>query len=246
MNYGNSIGRMRKIIFAVSAIACIIVLLILFSGNNDEKYTHALDGRFSMKVQLPPPKFEGNVSVEKAIKQRRSVRAYLPAALTLHEISQLLWAAQGITNEEKLRAAPSAGALYPIALYVVVEKAESLREGIYRYFPEKHEIVRVKEGKFLQQLADAALGQHYIAECSVALVIAANYDRLRYRYRERSERYAHIEVGHVSQNVYLQAEALGIGTVNIGAFYDNEVAKVVGLELNEHPLCIMPLGKKKK
>lgn len=231
----------RKIllIFVIITVIAIVVFALYAMRTDDQKR------REGMKVQLPHPVYEGKTSVEKAILQRRSIRSYAPQPLSLKEISQILWAAQGITGEGKLRAAPSAGALYPIVVYAVVEKVDSLESGIYRYNPDKHELVKLKKGDFLKQLADAALGQSCIAECAAAIVIVANYERLRFRYRDRSERYAHIEVGHVSQNVYLQAESLGLGTVNIGAFYDNEVARLVGLESNEHPLCIMPLGKKK-
>lgn len=218
---------------------CLAACVIIIARVNN----HAKED--AMKTQLPRPMLDGRMSFEKALSLRRSVRIYAPAPLSLSEISQILWAAQGITGEGKLRAAPSAGALYPIVLYLVVEKVESLSAGIYRYAPEKHELIRLKDGKLLKQLSEAALGQSCVEECPAALIIAANYERLRFRYRERSERYAHIEAGHVAQNVYLQAETLGLATVNIGAFYDSEVSKVAGLDSKETPLCIMPLGKKK-
>lgn len=232
---------LKRILISIGGVCLAACAIIIIAWGNDQNKKVG-----AMKTQLPHPVLEGRISLEKALHLRRSVRTYLPTPLSLTEISQILWAAQGITGEGKLRAAPSAGALYPIVLYLVVEKVESLQPGIYRYSPEKHEITRLKDGKFLKQLADAALGQSCVEECPAALIIVANYEKLRFRYRERSERYAHIEAGHVAQNVYLQAETLGMGTVNIGAFYDTDVATVAGLESNEHPLCIMPLGKKKQ
>ncbi len=232
--------RATRILLLLPGVLCVIGIVLYFAWGHDERTKEDI-----MKTQLPHPVLDGRMSFEKALSLRRSIRAYLPAPLSLAEISQILWAAQGITGEGKLRAAPSAGALYPILIYLVVEKVESLQPGIYRYSPENHEITRLKDGTFLKQLADAALGQSCVETCAAALIIAANYERLRYRYRERSERYAHIEAGHVAQNVYLQAETIGLATVNIGAFYDNEVSKVVGLDSKEIPLCIMPLGKKK-
>ncbi len=225
-------------ILALGFVASAVCVVLFMAFGNDD-----LGKEGAVKTQLPSPTFDGRMSVEKALYLRRSVRAYAPDSLTLGELSQILWAAQGITGEEKFRTAPSAGALYPIALYIAVEKVETLQAGIYRYSPGNHEITKLKDGMFLKQLAEAALGQQCIADCAAALIIAANYERLRFRYRDRSERYAHIEAGHVSQNVYLQAVALRVGTVNIGAFHDKEVAKIIGLDTQEFPLCIMPLGK---
>lgn len=232
--------RKKRIVLAACMLCIAGCISIIVARGNDQRIKEA-----AMKTRLPHPARDGSMSVEKALSLRRSIRAYADTPLSLSELSQILWAAQGISGDGKLRTAPSAGALYPIVLYIAVEKVESLQPGIYRYNPESHEIIRLKNGNYLKQLSEAALGQSCVEKCPAALIIAADYERLRFRYRERSERYAHIEAGHVSQNVYLQAEAMKLGTVNIGAFFDNEVAKVLGMESREHPLCIMPLGKRK-
>ena len=190
---------------------------------------------------LPAPRREGPLSVEGALASRRSVRSYRAESLTLEELAQLLWAAQGITAEWGGRTAPSAGATYPLEVFAVVGRVEGVRPGVYQYRPEGHSLVRRRDGDLRAELARAALGQAWVREAPLVLVIAAQYERTTRRYGDRGIRYVHIEVGHVGQNIYLQAEALGLGTVAVGAFSDEEVKKVLGIE--EEPLMIMPVGR---
>ncbi len=204
-------------------------LLMLFFIGSGEK-----------EIILPAPTLEGNVSVEEAIKRRRSVRSFKKESLTIEQISQLLWSAQGITGTLhgfSFRAAPSAGALYPLEVYTVV------KAGIYHYIPAEHKLVLIKEGDFRRKLANAGLSQSAISTAPLDIVITAVYERTTVKYGERSIRYVHIEVGHVAENILLQATSLGLGSVTIGAFYDEKVKNVLGCSEEEVPLYIIPVGK---
>lgn len=197
-------------------------------------------------IPLPSPREKGVVSVEEAIARRRSRRKYRRDPLTLAELSQLLWAAQGITEPRKgFRSAPSAGATYPLELYVVVKEGgvEGLEAGIYHYDPRAHAIRLVRRGDFTEELYRACVEQEWVLEAPVSIVITAVYERTTRVYGERGVRYVHMEVGHVGENVYLQAEALNLGTVAIGAFYDDWVWEILGRPPNEHPLYVMPVGR---
>ena len=194
-------------------------------------------------IQLPEPRPDSKTSVEAALRRRRSVREFKTDGLTLAEVSQLLWATQGITDPEGKRTAPSAGALYPLEVLLVVGKEGDLPVGLYRYRPEGHELVCVAEGDQRAKLAVAALDQDWLADAPVTIAIAAVYERTARKYRQRAERYVHMEVGHAAQNVHLQAVALDLGTVVVGAFDDADVKRVLTLADNEQPLCLMPVGK---
>jgi SagB-type dehydrogenase family enzyme len=196
-------------------------------------------------IALPEPEKTGIMSVEEAISKRRSIREYSKQPLTLHELSQLLWSAQGVTDRiNKLRAAPSAGATYPIDVYVVVgeDGVVGLRSGVYRYVPSGHEIYLLFEGDVRNELSSASLGQTWIAQAPVDLVITAVYERMTSRYGDRGIRYVHMKAGHVAENIYLEATALNLGTVAVGAFNDEKVQKVLRLPEENEPLYVMPVG----
>jgi len=203
-----------------------------------------------MIVALPKAKTKGVMSLEEAIYVRRSRRSWRKdAKIPLRHVAQILWAAQGITNwEEGFRAAPSAGATYPLEVYVVVRKngVEGLNKGVYHYDPYKHCLVKTLDNDVTYELMEASLGQYWVGTAPINLVIVAEYARTTRFYGDRGYRYVHMEVGHVGQNIYLQAEALGLGTVAIGAFYDNEVRRILGLSRNLAPLYIMPVGYPEK
>ncbi len=197
----------------------------------------------SVKITLPKPRYDSDISVEGAILQRKSIRDYTNEALTLPEIAQLVWVAQGITDPDGKRAAPSAGATYPLEIYAVIGNVEGITSGIYRYKPHQHGLVRVVDGELRKALAKAALDEQFIAQAPVNLVITAIYERTTDRYGERGIRYVHMEAGHVAQNVCLQAVALNLGTVVVGAFYDSQVKEILKLADNEVPLYIIPVGR---
>lgn len=164
--------------------------------------------------------------------------------LTLAEVAQLLWSAQGITDSKRAyRTAPSAGALFPLEVYAVIGNVEGLAEGVYKYKPDEHELVKVGDGDVRDKLAVAALGQACVREGAIAVVFSAVYERTTRKYGDRGVRYVHMEAGHAAQNVCLQAVSLNLGTVVIGAFKDDEVSKILNLPDEEQPLYILPIGK---
>jgi SagB-type dehydrogenase family enzyme len=191
------------------------------------------------EIKLPKPKEKGSISIEETLNKRRSVRDYKTDSLNLEQVSQLLWAASG--RNVYRRTVPSAGATYPLEIYLVVGKVEGLEPGIYQYSSSKHSLKMTKEKDVRNGLSRAALGQEMIVEAPVNIIIAAEYDRTTGHYGQRGSRYVHMEVGHVGQNVSLQAVALSLGTVMIGAFEDREVKEVLGIK--EEPLYIIPVGK---
>ena len=197
-------------------------------------------------IELPLAAMKGNVSVEEAMARRRSIRHYAPKPLTLGSLSQILWAAQGITEKDGgFRTAPSAGALYPLEVYAVVRKdgVEGLAEGVYHYHSEGHLVTLVRNGDVSTDLEAATWGQEMVKEAAATIVITGVLSRTAEKYGKRGTQYMFQESGHVAQNVFLQATALGIGTVVMGAFSEGAVRRVLGAETDERPLYVQPLGK---
>ncbi len=194
-------------------------------------------------ITLPEPAKDSQTSIEEALIQRRSIRDYQDEPLSLAEVSQLLWAAQGITSDWGGRTAPSAGALYPLEVCLVVRKVEDISPGVYRYIPEGHKLERIVEGDISSQLARAAISQNFIKEAPVNLVFSGIYSRTTKKYGQRGIRYVYLEAGHAAQNVYLQVASLGLGAVVVGAFDDEEIKQILNLADDEAPLYIMPIGK---
>ncbi len=194
-------------------------------------------------VKLPEPVFEGAMSVEKALAVRRSVRNYSHRPLTLAELSQLLWAAQGLSSPRGLRTTPSAGALYPLEIYIMVASVNQLASGIYKYDCRKHLLLKTGESDIRAELFDAGLRQGAIKNAPVIMIICAVYERITAKYGERGIRYTYMEAGHAAQNVYLQAESLGLATVAIGAFHDSQVKQIIHMMKTEQPLYLIPIGK---
>lgn len=185
----------------------------------------------------------GGISVEEALSRRRSVRDYSGGALTIEEVTRLLWAAQGVTDPRGFRTAPSAGALYPLELFLFAGEIEGLEAGIYAYAPRQQVLEPVVTGDVRRSLARAALGQEWVAKAAGAIAFFAVYDRTTRKYGERGVRYAHMEAGNAIQNVYLQASALGLGTVVVGAFNDDKMRELLQAPDHFQPLAIMPLGR---
>jgi len=188
-------------------------------------------------IDLPEPTLKGTVALEDTLARRRSVRSFTSEPLTMQEIGQLVWAAQGITLPSSgFRTAPSAGALYPIELYIVTA------DGLYHYVPQRHKLRVLNESDLRGDLARAALGQSSVRNAAADFVVTAVYERTTRKYHDRAKRYVHIEVGHVGQNIHLQAVALGLGSVSIGAFRDDRVKSVLSLPADHEPLYIIPVG----
>ena len=196
------------------------------------------------KIKLPEPKYDSDTSIEQALQTRRSVREYKDEPLTLIEISQLLWAAQGITDSNRgFRTAPSAGALYPMNVYIVINEVDGVANGIYTYKPHLHELVLVRSGNLRNDLTAAALGQSCVRESAAVIVFSAVYERTTRKYGNRGIRYVHMEAGHAAQNIYLQTVSLNLGMVAVGAFRDEEVRKILNMSEKEQPLYILPVGR---
>ncbi len=243
----------------VVLLLAVIVVLLAFSVV--ALVTHILAGKAPAEreatavpskglIVLPMPRIRHDVmSVEEAIAYRRSIREYTNEPVTLEQLSQLLWTAYGITEPHRgFHAAPSAGATYPLEIYVVVGERGVrandgfLEPGSYKYDPHSHTLRLVKRGDLRRELCRAALDQEWVCEAPLSIVICAVYERTTSYYGQRGYRYVYMEVGHVGQNIYLEATALGLGTVAVGAFYDEDVRRIIGAKPNEHPLYIMPVG----
>jgi len=189
------------------------------------------------KISLPPPRKKSDVSLEEALAKRRSVRRFLPRSLTLAEIGQLLWAGQGITDPLKgFRTAPSAGATYPLDLYVVAP------DGLFHYIPDGHLIERRGFDDLRSRLAAAALDQDCVREAAIDIVMTAVFERTSKKYGERARRYVQLEAGHAAQNILLEATALDLGAVGVGAFYDERVKRLLDLPEDHEPLYIIAVG----
>jgi len=243
--------RMKIVIAAVVVIAAALSALLL--------HTHLLQppapaaeqpAQRVAEILLPLPRPKSGVVLEEALLNRRSVREWAPEPLELEDLSLLLWAAQGITEFTGWyrRTAPSAGATYPLEVYVVVGEqgvrngTSYLEAGVYKYNPLRHSLTLVKGGDLRRELWEAALRQDWVRDAPASIVICAVYERTTRRYGERGYRYVHMEAGHAGQNIYLQAAALGLGTVAVGAFDDEAVARIVGAQRGETPLYIFPVG----
>lgn len=232
------------LILATIVSGLVVVFKIRSKKSNLPKTT--INMNQENEILLPEPQRQSKTTIEEAILKRRSSREFKDEPLTLFEISQILWSAQGITAPEwGGRAAPSAGALYPLEIYLVARKAEGLLSGVYHFIPQGHKLRKVSEGDLSLELTTAALGQDPIKAAPVNLVITAIFERTTQKYGERGIHYVYMEAGHAAQNVYLQTQSLNLGTVTIGAFDDEEVKKLLKLSPNEVPLYIMPIGYRK-
>ena len=219
-------------------IALIVITLIGCCGTFDEGIeTQELGGTVvTDRIDLPQPDATGGGSLAEALARRRSVREYQPLPLDMADISQLLWAAQGVTSNTGQRTAPSAGGLYPLELYGITEG------GRYHYDPNGHQLDVLGEDDVRRELSRAALSQEAVEEAAAVFVVAAVYSRTEQKYGERAERYVKLEAGHVAQNLLLQAASLGLGAVPIGAFHDDEVREVLDLPSDHQPLYLIPVG----
>jgi SagB-type dehydrogenase family enzyme len=187
-------------------------------------------------ITLPEPNKSGSMSLQQAIAVRRSRRHFLPKTLALEQIGQLAWAAQGQDKGGRYRTTPSAGATYPLELFVITD------EGMFHYLPDKHALEKLADQDLHAPLASAAWGQEFIQAAPLTLVLAAEFTRTTGRYGKRGIRYLYMEAGHAAQNVHLQAEALGLGSVAVGAFDDAAVSKVLSLPRNLEPLYMVVVG----
>lgn len=231
------------ILLIIFLLAFLSLLYFLLNVNKYQKKEDILEPEQKREILLSSPNLKGLLSLEETLQKRRSVREYKKEPLSLKEVSQILWASQGITEGDH-RTVPSAGALYPIEIYFVVDNVELLQKGLYHYVPKDHKLILISEGDFNEKLSNAALGQKWVKEAAVNLIITAVPERTTQKYGERGVQYVWMEAGHSSQNVYLQAVSLSLGTVTVGGFIEEDVKEVLNLPEDTIPLYIMPIGKK--
>ena len=225
-------------------LATLAILLVTIGGCPQPATTPTPSQEQAEVINLPEPQYDSDVSIEQSLLNRRSIRSYSGQSLTLQELSQLLWAAQGITDPGGFRAAPSAGGLYPLELYLVAGDVTDLTAGVYRYQPDGHQLVKTLDGDKRAELAEAALGQEWVKEGAVSIVFTAVYERTTVKYGDRGVRYVHMEAGHAAQNLCLQATTMELGAVTVGAFHDEQVSQLLNLPTDERPLYVIPIGRK--
>jgi SagB-type dehydrogenase family enzyme len=226
---------MKKRLLVVPTLG--LVILISFLGSDT----------MAAEIALPSPSYKGTGSVEEALKARRTHRSFQSRPLTLKQFSQILWGAYGVTAQKYgsfLKTAPSAGALYPLDIYGVVGEGgvETLAPGIYHFRPENHAVELIKQGDLRAEVARQALQQMWMAKAPLMLVITGEYSRSSIKYGPRGVTYTHIEAGHVGQNIFLQAEAIGLKAGIVGAFNNQQIIRAMGLSTSHDPLLIMPVG----
>jgi SagB-type dehydrogenase family enzyme len=192
--------------------------------------------------RLPAPVAGNDNPLNLILQQRRTHREFAPQPLSLTQAAQLLWAAQGVTSREGYRTAPSAGALYPLELHLVAAQIEGLPAGSYRYDAVRHNLRLEKTGDLRQAIVSAALYQDWMEQAPAIIVVSTVNERTTRKYGSRGVRYVHMEVGHASQNLLLQAVSLGLAAATVGAFDDDRLHQLLGLADEERPLVIHPVG----
>ena len=227
---------MRSVVYAALALTLVASLSLGGCGPRVEQVKEAAASPPPEEMALPKPRLQGDISLEATLAQRRSVRSFTEEELTLEEISQLLWAAQGMTAAWGGRTAPSAGALYPLEVYVATAN------GLYHYVPQGHKVIIESQDDLRPKLWEAGLKQDAIRDAAAVFVITAIHERTAKKYGGRAERYVKLEAGHACQNILLQAVALHLGAAPIGAFYDDQVQAALSLPPDHEPLYLIPVG----
>ena len=225
--------------YAMLLVLMVMVFFLVSFPAGIEKVFAQDKSASAATIKLPAPKYSSDTSVEKALLERRSVRSYKAEPLTIPDIAQILWAAQGITEPKKgMRTAPSARGMYLIEVYLIAGNVTNLPAGMYKYGPQGHELIKIAEGNIKDDLFKAA-GQAQIKSAPVALLIVGKSAEA-----SGNPPWMYLEAGHVSQNVYLQAESLKLGAVTMAGFKTDDVKKALNLPAGEQPIYIMCVGKK--
>ena len=240
----------KKSQYVILTIILLLTLLVVYMVSTTslkpvqrENQSRIVLGTFD----LPPATVTSNMSVDQAIRSRRSVRTYSTTSLTLQDVSQLLWASQGITDTDRnYRTAPSAGHVFPMEMYMVTgnNSVQGLGAGIYHYNPFNHTLEKIAEGDMRYNLSQAAHQQKWVETAPISLIITGNYQKMKEKYPDEriSTRFVDIEAGHIGENIYLEAVAHGMGTVAIGSFYDDQMINLLKLPSTETPIYIYPVG----
>ena len=227
-----------KGVASLGALAFLSYLMPSCSESTDLASTEAMPGAGG---ELPEPRKDSDVSIEETLLKRRSIRSYSRGALTLAEVSQLLWAAQGVTSARGFRTAPSAAATYTLETYLLVGDVDNLTEGVYRYKPAGHSLVKLLDGDYRPRLTRETAGRYFVEGGAIYILFTGVYSRIGAG--DEGVKYVHMEVGHAAQNVYLQAVALGLGTVVNGGIDADGIREILELPVTEEPLYFMPVGR---
>lgn len=185
------------------------------------------------KIVLPDPNEISKTSLDNCLKKRKSIREFSDKPITLKQLSYLLWASTGIQRNEHgfdFRTAPSAGALYPIETYLVINNVKDLSNGVYHYSIKDHTLEELKLGEYGIKTANAALGQDMCAKAAVVFIWTAIFQRSKWKYRQRAYRYIYLDAGHIGENLALASTSLDLGSCQIGALFDEEVNEIVGVD----------------
>ncbi len=196
----------------------------------------------SREIKLPNPKLKSKISLEEAIIRRKSLRAYTKSPLSLKEISQLLFAGQGLLKESR-RTTPSAGAFYPIEIYLSALRITGLFSGLYQYLPNGHKLKKITSANRMAKLAEAAFGQIWVKNASAVIIICGDFKKTTGKYQDKGRDFVTMEAGHAAQNISLQAAALNLGILCVGGFNEEEVKKTLNIEKNKKVFYLMPVGK---
>jgi SagB-type dehydrogenase family enzyme len=244
--------QMKKRLIIIAVICCctagiILATTAILKTTESQQETHKQSESMEQEIMLPQPSHKGEMSVEEALHTRRSIRTFSDKTLTQEQVSQLLWATYGVTmvssSGREYKTAPSAGATYPLEIYLMAGNVDGIAPGLYKYNPGRNTLIQQQSGDLRKKTSDACLGQKMIAEAPVSIVFSAVYERTTARYGKRGEdRYVCMDLGHAAQNTYLQATAMGLGTCAVGAFEDDQLLKVLKLPDNEKVLYLMPVG----
>jgi SagB-type dehydrogenase family enzyme len=228
--------KMKKmLLIGIAVIFSIAGVYMFTNGKKAEKKEE------KNVIYLPKPQFSGKISIETALLKRRSIRKYTDSPLTLKETGQLLWAAQGITNERGFRTAPSAGAVYPMNLYIIVQNAGGMEKAIYRYIPQGHKLLKIKNTSKIN--FSKISRQSWISKASVIFVITADYKRISEVYGGWGVKFANMEAGHIAQNIQLQGVSIAVGSCVVGAFEGIEISALLNLTQKETPVYLVAVGK---
>ncbi len=239
--------RSKSVLVVIVLLLAFLVAYLSSSVFNQPANTQNQSGVVLETINLPAPEINNGISVDQAIKNRRSVRNFSPTPLTLKDVSQLLWVSQGITDSEKnFRAVPSASRVFPMEMYLVTGNGtvQGLESGIYHYNPYNNTLEKTVEGDLRYNLSQAANQQKWVNDAPISLVIIGNYQKMIDKYPDEriSTRFVDLEAGHIGENIYLEAESLGLGTVAIGSFDDDQMISLLKLPSNETPIYIFPVG----
>ena len=241
--------KSKVVLIAIILLSIFLAAYIVYSVFMQPVEVEYQSREILLTVDLPQAEISSNMSVDEAIQNRRSVRCFSTTSLTLQDVSQLLWAAQGITDSERnFRATPSAGHVFPMEVYLVAGNGsvQGLEAGIYHYNPFNNTLEKIVDGDQRYNLSQAAHQQEWVYEAPISLVITGDYLKMEDKYPEGniSTRFVDMEAGHIGENIYLEAVSRGLGTVAIGSFYDNQMINLLKLPSNETPLYIYPVGYK--